>query len=269
MPRYDLEGQTAIVTGGGSGIGRAIALRLGQEGCNVVVADLNEESATATTEAIQSAGGVASSYQVDVTKRLEVDGMVQHAVARYGRLDIQVNNAGIARVAPLLESDEALWDTVMTVNAKGVLLCAQAAARQMIRQGRTADGRGGRIINNASAAGKMAPGKLPLGIYSASKHAVVGLTRQMGMEWAEHGILVNAVCPGIVDTPMWDQIDAEAVKRTGAEPGSVKAAVVATIPIGRIEQPGDVANLVAFLASADASYITGQAVNVAGGRIPY
>lgn len=175
-----------------------------------------------------------------------------------------MNNARIARVAPLLDSDEELWESVMNVNAKGVFLCAQAAAKQMIRQGT-----GGRILNNASATGKMAPGKLPLDVYSASKHAVVGLTRQMGMEWAKHNILVNAVCPGIVDTPMWDLIDAEAVARMGAEPGSVKAAAVADIPIGRIERPEDVANLVAFLASEDASYITGQAVNVSGRRIPY
>lgn len=269
MPRYELEGKVAVVTGGGSGIGSAIAKRLGVEGCKVVVADLNQSSARETAKAISHAGGTAYPHTVDVTKRGEVDQMIEDAVSKFGRLDIQVNNAGIARVATLLESDEALWDAILNVNAKGVLFCAQAAAQQMIRQGNDSRGRGGRIINNASAAGKMAPGKLPLGVYSASKHAVVGLTRQMGMEWAEHEILVNAVCPGIVDTPMWDQIDAEAVRRTGTKPGSVKAGAVASIPIGRIEQPEDVANLVAFLASEDASYITGQAVNVSGGRIPY
>ena len=264
MPRYDLDGQVTIVTGGGSGIGRAIALRLGQEGCRVMVADLNQESATSVADAIQTVGGTAIAYRVDVTKRDEVTQMISRAVADLGPLYLQVNNAGIARVASLLDSNEVLWDDVMNVNAKGVFFCAQAAAQQMIAQGS-----GGRIINNASAAGKMATGKLPLGVYSASKHAVVGLTRQMGAEWAEHGILVNAVCPGIVDTPMWDQIDREAARLIGVEQGTVKASAVASIPIGRIEQPEDVANLVVFLASQDASYITGQAVNVAGGRIPY
>ena len=264
MPRYDLDGQVAIVTGGGRGIGRAIALRLGLEGCQVMVADLVEANAAAVVDEIRRAGGTALACKVDVTNYAEVEMMVGEAVAKLGPLTIQVNNAGVARIATLLESDETLWDTVMNVNAKGVLFCAQAAAKQMIAQGT-----GGRIINNASAAGKMAPGKLPLGVYSASKHAVVGLTRQMGMEWASYGILVNAVCPGIVDTPMWDLIDSESTRRYGTEPGSVKAGAVATIPIGRIEQPEDVANVVAFLASADASYITGQAVNVAGGRIPY
>ena len=152
----------------------------------------------------------------------------------------------------------------MAVNAKGTLFCAQAAARQMIAQGS-----GGRIINNASVAGKIAPGRLPMGAYSASKHAVVALTRQMGLEWAVHGILVNCVCPGIVDTPMWDLIDREMAKRDGVPIGSVKAQIAATVPIGRIEQPEDVANMVAFLASADAAYVTAQAVDVSGGRIPY
>jgi meso-butanediol dehydrogenase/(S,S)-butanediol dehydrogenase/diacetyl reductase len=153
----------------------------------------------------------------------------------------------------------------MAVNAKGVLLCSQAAARQMIAQGG-----GGRIINNASGAGKIAPGKdTPLGAYAASKHAVVGLTKQMGLELAVHRILVNCVCAGIVDTPMWDLIDREIARLEGAPAGSVKARAVASIPLGRIQQPEDVANLVAFLASADASYITGQALNVCGGILPY
>lgn len=264
MPRYELDGKVAIVTGGGSGIGRAIARRLGTEGCQVMVADIVTGNAESVAAEINDTGGTALPFTVDVTQRDVVADMVNAAVTRLGPLSIQVNNAGIARVATLLESDEELWNAIMDVNAKGVFLCAQAAAKQMIAQGC-----GGRIINNASAAGKMSPGRVPLGVYSASKHAVVGLTRQMAMEWAEHDILVNCVCPGIVDTPMWDLIDRETARLTGVEVGSVKAAAVASIPIGRIEQPEDVANLVAFLASEDASYITGQAVNVSGGRVPY
>lgn len=264
MPHYDLTGQVAIVTGGGSGIGRAVALRFAREGCKVTVADLNEAAAAAVVGEITAFGGVGLALAVDVTRQADVDRMVQATVARFGELNLQFSNAGIARVAPLLETDEATWDAIMNVNAKGILFCAQAAARQMIAQGT-----GGRIINNASAAGKMAPGRIPLGAYSASKHAVVGLTRQMGLEWAPYGILVNCVCPGIVDTPMWDLIDREVARREGVPVGSVKAQVAATIPIGRIEQPEDVANMVAFLASADAAYVTAQAVDVSGGRIPY
>ncbi len=264
MLNYDLTGQVAIITGGGSGIGRAVALRFAREGCKVTVADLNETNATRVATEIRALGGNALAMQIDVTRKADCDHMVQETVTRFGPLNIQFNNAGIARVATLLETDEATWDAIMNVNAKGVLFSAQAAAQQMIAQGN-----GGRIINNASAAGKTAPGRMPLGAYSASKHAVVALTRQMGLEWAGHGILVNCVCPGIVDTPMWDLIDREVAQREGVPIGSVKAQVVSTIPIGRIEQPEDVANMVAFLASADAAYVTAQAVDVSGGRIPY
>ncbi|MEZ4727936.1 MAG: glucose 1-dehydrogenase [Caldilineaceae bacterium] len=264
MPNYHLDGQVAIVTGGGSGIGRAVAHRLAREGCKVTVADVNEAAATGVADEITARGGMALPLAVDVTDQSAVEKMVRITVQELGPLTIQVNNAGIIRIATLLETDEATWDAIMNVNAKGVLFCAQAAARQLIAQGS-----GGRIINNASAAGKMAPGKNPLGAYSASKHAVIGLTKQMAMEWAVHGILVNAVCPGIVDTPMWDQIDQAVAERQGAPIGSIKAQMVATIPIGRIEQPEDVANMIAFLVSADAGYLTGQAFNVCGGRIPY
>jgi NAD(P)-dependent dehydrogenase (short-subunit alcohol dehydrogenase family) len=186
-------------------------------------------------------------------------------VDTFGRLDILVNNAGVGVVAPLLDTDEKMWDTVMDVNAKGVLLCSQAAARRMIGQGE-----GGRIVNNASGAGKVAPGAdIPLGAYSASKHAVVALTRQFGLELAPHGILVNCVCAGIVDTPMWDLIDRETAAIRGVPIGETKARAVASIPLGRIEQPEDVAGVVAFLVSGDGGYITAQAFNVCGGIIPY
>ena len=265
MPRYDLEGQAAIVTGAGRGIGRAIALRLAREGVSVSVADLDLASAEQVAEETGAAGGEALALQVDVTSKEDADRMVRETVARFGRLDILVNNAGVAAVVPLIETDEATWDLLMNVNAKGVLLCSQAAARQMIAQGG-----GGRIINNASGAGKVAPGKNePLGAYAASKHAVVGLTKQMGLELSSHQILVNCVCPGIVDTPMWELIDREIAKLEGAPVGSVKARMVDRIPLGRIEQPEDVANVVVFLASSDASYITGQTYNVSGGLLPY
>ncbi|HZQ05529.1 MAG TPA: glucose 1-dehydrogenase [Anaerolineae bacterium] len=265
MPRYDLDGKVAIVTGGGRGIGRAIALRLAQDGARVVVADLNENNASHVAQEIQDKGGDAFAFAVDVTRMERVEEMIRETIARYGRLDILVNNAGIGAIAPLMDTDEKTWDAVMDVNAKGVLLCSQAAARQMIAQGN-----GGRIINNASGAGKIAPGKgTPLGAYAASKHAVVALTKQLGLELSDYQILVNCVCAGIVDTDMWDLIDREIAKLENAPIGSVKARAVATIPLGRIEQPEDVANVVAFLASDDASYITAQTYNVCGGILPY
>ena len=265
MPRYNLEGQVAIVTGAGRGIGRAIALRLAREGCLVTVADLDGETAAQVADEVRDRGGQALTLQVDVTRKDEVQRMVRQTCEELGDLRILVNNAGIGAIATLLETDEETWDALMNVNAKGVLLCSQAAARQMIEQGD-----GGRIINNASGAGKIAPGKgMPLGAYAASKHAVVALTKQMGLELSDHGILVNCVCAGIVDTPMWELIDRETAAQQGVAVGSVKAQAVARVPLGRIQQPEDVANLVAFLASSDASYMTGQTYNVSGGLLPY
>lgn len=265
MPRYELDGQVAIVTGAGRGIGRATALRLASEGVSITVADINEANAKEVACEIESTAGKAYSCTVDVTNRIDADRVVSETVARFGKLDILVNNAGIAIIASLMDTAESAWDALMNVNAKGVLLCTQAAARQMIAQGN-----GGRIINNASGAGKIAPGRsTPLGAYAASKHAVVALTKQFGLELSVHGILVNCVCPGIVDTSMWELIDREVARLEGVSVGSVKARAAAGIPVGRIQQPEDVANLIAYLASSDASYITAQALNVSGGMLPY
>ena len=153
MPRYELDGQVAVVTGAGRGIGRATALRLAREGASVTVADINEANAKGVAEEIESTAGNAYPFTVDVTDKTDAERMVSETVARFGKLDILVNNAGIAIIASLMDTDEATWDALMNVNAKGVLLCSQAAARQMIAQGN-----GGRIINNASGAGKTAPG---------------------------------------------------------------------------------------------------------------
>jgi len=265
VSRYALEGRVAIVTGAGRGIGRAIALRLAEEGAAVLLADLDESEAGRVVDEIVDTGGRARSSQADVTVAADAVRIVHEAVTAFGRLDILVNNAGVGAVAPLLATDESTWNLVMDVNAKGVLLCSQAAALQMIEQGE-----GGRIINNVSGAGKIAPGRdIALGAYAASKHAAVALTKQLGLELAVHQILVNCVCAGIVDTPMWDLIDRESALLQGLPVGEVKARAVASIPLGRIERPEDVAGVVAFLASDDASYITAQTVNVCGGILPY
>jgi meso-butanediol dehydrogenase / (S,S)-butanediol dehydrogenase / diacetyl reductase len=264
MGGYGLDGRVAIVTGAAQGIGRAVAERFAREGMAVTLSDVNAERVRETADAIASDGGRVEAVAADVTDAASVERLVRATVAAFGRLDVFVNNAGVGAVAPLLDTDEATWDLLMDVNAKGVLLCTQAAARQMIAQRG-----GGRIINNASGAGKIAPGRLPLGAYAASKHAVIALTKQFGLELAPHGILVNCVCAGIVDTAMWDLIDEQVAALEHVPVGSVKQQAVDSIPVGRIERPEDVANMIAFLASDDADYITATALNVCGGLLPY
>lgn len=266
MARYEeLRGKVAIVTGAGRGIGRAIALRLAREGAGLCVSDVDLTGVEAVAEEINSAGGRAIAIKVDVTKQDDVAGMVAATIRQFRELNILVSNAGVGSVGRLIDTDEKTWDQLMAVNAKGTFLSCQAAAKQMIRQGK-----GGRIIINASGAGKTAPGKgIPLGVYAASKHAVVGFSKQLGLELSDYQILVNCLCPGIVDTAMWDLIDRETALLEGVPVGSVKAKAVASIPLGHIQTPDDVANVVAFLASDDASYITADTVNCAGGLLPY
>jgi NAD(P)-dependent dehydrogenase (short-subunit alcohol dehydrogenase family) len=266
MGRYqELNGKVAIVTGAGRGIGRAIAVRLAAEGALVSVTDMDPASVTTLAREIDSSGRRSLAIKVDVTNQKDVQAMISGTVEKFGEVNIFVNNAGIGAIARLLDTDEKVWDQVMAVNAKGTFLSCKAAAKQMIKQGKS-----GRIIINASGAGKIAPGKaIPLGAYAASKHAVVGFSKQLGLELAEHQILVNCLCPGIVDTPLWDQIDSEIAKMEGVPVGSVKARAVASVPLGRIQTPADVANVVAFLASDEASYLTADAINCAGGLLPY
>ncbi len=265
MGRYaELKGKSVVVTGAGRGIGLAIARRFVEEGCRLLLTDINKGSSAEVITYARKIGTEAIYLTVDVSSKDQVEAMIQKAVERFGRLDVIVNNAGISEISPIIEVPEESYDRQMAVNAKGVFLCATAAARQMLKQG------GGRIINNASGAGKMAPGKaIPLGVYAISKHAVIGLTKAMGVELAGDNILVNCVCAGIVDTPMWDLVDREIAKREGVPIGSVKARVVASVPIGRIQKPEDLANMIVWLASDDAGYVAGQALNCSGGLVPY
>jgi meso-butanediol dehydrogenase/(S,S)-butanediol dehydrogenase/diacetyl reductase len=257
---YGLDGKVALITGAGRGIGRAIALRLAREGCDVALSDLNAETAEQGAAEARALGRRALAIASDVTRADQVDAMVRRTLAELGRIDVLVNNAGIQIVVPMLELSEQQWDSLFDVNLKSYWLCARAVAPRMIERGQ-----GGKIINAASRAGKT-PSKLsPTGAYATTKHAVIGFTRALAFELAPHRINVNCYCPGVVDTPMWDLIDREVARRTGAAPGATKARAVAEIPLGRIEQPEDVANLVAFLASPESDYMTGQAINITGG----
>ena len=234
------------------------------EGAAVAVTDIDKSSADKITKEIQSLRGKSFSLRVDVTDKHDIDRMISTTIENFGKLDIFIANAGIVAIGPLIETEEKVWDRLMDVNAKGVFLSCPAAARQMIDQGN-----GGRIIINASGAGKVAPGKnKPLGVYAATKHAVVGFGKQLGLELSDHQILVNSICGGIIDTPMWDFIDREVSRIQGLPEGSVKSEAVAGVPLGRIQKPEDIANVVAFLVSDDANYITASALNAEGGILP-
>lgn len=257
---YQLDGKVVLVTGAGRGIGRAIAIRMAQEGADVVVCDIHAANAESVAAEIGQTGRAALALTADVTQAAQVEEMTERAMARFGRIDVLVNNAGIVLVKPMLQMSESEWDRLFDVNLKSYWLCARAIAPQMV-----ARGQGGKIINAASKAGKTPSRYAPIGAYSTSKHGVIGFTRSLAMELAPARINVNCFCPGIVDTDMWTQIDAEVAARSGRKPGFSREAALADIPLGRVDTPEGVAKLVAFLASSEADYMTGQALNLTGG----
>lgn len=255
------EGQkVAVVTGAARGIGEAIAQRLGRDGLHVIVADLPsmQEGVASTVEAITSAGGAATAAETDVTKDASVEALVETAVEAGGHLDVFVANAGIAQVQELIDYDAADFQKILDVNVTGVFNSYRQAARQMIAQGH-----GGKIIGAASIVA-FRPFAL-LGPYSATKWAVRGLTQAAAMEWAEHGITVNAYGPGIVGTAMWELIDEKLAAKHGQQRGEALEVNARSIHLGRVSVPEDVAAMVSYLAGPDSDYVTGQTMLVDGG----
>lgn len=240
-----LLGQSAIVTGGGHGIGAAVASRLAAEGASVLVADLSAERAEAKARELTAAGGKAIGHAVDVRDRAQVQATVDRAVAAFGRLDVLVNAAGIMDRAPFLEMDDALWHKILDTNLHGTFLFGQIAARHMI-----AAGTRGRIVNVASNSGMF--GGRGRAAYGASKAGVINLTQTMAIELAEHGILVNAVAPGPTKTR----------PEQGEQPGP---SVLSRMPLGRFGTPEEIATVAAFLASGEASFTTGHIIPADGG----
>ncbi len=250
-----LQGKVAIVTGAASGIGRATAVLFGQEGARVMCADLNGEGAKATAEAIAAQGGEAAWTQADVAREEDVQRMVQETVRRFGRLDILFNNAGVEMMGPVTEVPQERWDWLLDINLKGVYLGCKHAIPEMLKVG------GGAIINNASGAGLM--GIAGLSAYCASKGGVVLLTKSLAVEWAAQGIRINAVCPGVIRTPMVER--AFNMRSGSPEAEETWRRLGELHPIGRVGQPEEVARAVLFLASDEASFITGVALPVDGG----
>jgi meso-butanediol dehydrogenase/(S,S)-butanediol dehydrogenase/diacetyl reductase len=256
-----LDGRTIVITGAARGIGQGVARRLGEEGANVVVADLNEEGAKATAASIADAGGKAIGVGVDVGDRESVAAALAAAVSEFGRLDVLFNNAGISKTQHFMEVTEEDYDRIMRVNGKGVLFGIQEATKIFQKQGD-----GGKIVNTASIAGKEGFPLFPA--YCASKFACVSLTQSAARDLAGDHITVNAFCPGVVTTELWDQLDQDArdVGETKTE-GQLLQEFSEGILVGRTSTPEDIAGLCVFLASADSDYITGQAINVDGGML--
>ena len=251
-----LKDRVAIVTGAASGIGKATAITFAREGASVMCADVNAEGAEAVARTIADTGGDAASVSVDVASEDDIQNMVAETVKRWGKLDVIYNNAGIALGNPVTQVLEEDWDRLIDINLKGVFLGCKHAIPEMMKSG------GGAIVSTASVAGLM--GSPYLSTYSASKGGVVLLTKALAVEWARFNIRVNCVCPGVIQTPIldpWIQSTAAA----GAAPEEVWEQMGKGHPIGRVGKPEEVAKVLTFLASDDASFVTGVAMPVDGG----
>ena len=248
-----VENKIALVTGGGSGLGRATVQALAREGAKVLVADLNLESAHETVTMVAETGGEASAFAMDVTVATQVEAMVQTTVERYGRLDCAFNNAGIpGKVGTsVIDYEEEDWDRVIAVDLKGVWLGMKYELKQMLKQGR------GVVVNTASIAGLV--GLVGSSPYVASKHGVVGLTKTAALEFAQQNIRVNAVCPGVFRTPLVEKIIAELPER--------EELYLSAQPIGRMGRPEELAEAVVWLCSDAASFVTGHAFPIDGGYV--
>ena len=252
MTMAQLRGKVAVVTGGGSGIGRASAMALAREGARVVVADINAESAEETAQMIKKAGGESIFVGADVTKAGDVQSMVAKAIKAYGRLDCAHNNAGVGPVyGSIIESREEDWDRTININLKGVWLCLKYEIPEMLKSGK------GAIVNTASALGLV--GMEKRAAYVTSKHGIVGLTKVAALEYATAGIRVNAVCPGYIHTPMIERVWA-------SDPESKKMHELIS-PMGRVGSPEEVAEAVVWLCSDAASFITGHCLVMDGGWV--
>ena len=243
-----LQDQVAIVTGGGSGIGEAIAMRFAQEGAQLVIADREPLRAGRVAAAIGAAGGHAIALTVDVANGASVQAMAAAALAHYGRVDILVNNAAISQGDDILTIDEATWDLNFAIVLKGVYLCSKAVLPGMLAQ------RKGAIVNIASVNGLTGLGEEP---YSAAKAGVINLTRNMAIKYGQHNVRVNVICPGTIQTPIW-------AARVAEDP-QIFDKLARWYPLGRVGQPEDVAKAALYLASDDAAWVTGTTLNVDGG----
>jgi NAD(P)-dependent dehydrogenase (short-subunit alcohol dehydrogenase family) len=256
MPVFRLDSKIAFVTGAGSGIGEQIARLFAQQGARVILADISPNAAERVAGDISAAGGNVRTQQLDVADEAQVQAAMEQVVTTEGRLDILVNNAGISHVGNILETSLQDWENVMSVNAKGVFLCAREGVRQMLAQSPA----GGVIINMSSVAATIGiERRLP---YCASKGAVLALTRSIAIDFATRGIRCNAICPGTVQTPF---VEGYLARNFAGHEDEVRQQLHARQPIGRMGQPGEIAHAALYLASNEAAFVTGSALVIDGG----
>ncbi|UZE20709.1 L-iditol 2-dehydrogenase [Pseudomonas sp. B21-054] len=251
-----LEGKSALVTGAARGIGRTFAQAYINEGATVAIADIDLERAQATAAEL---GAGAYAVKMDVTDQASIDQAIDAVVARVGKLDILINNAALFDLAPIVEITRQSYERLFSINVAGTLFTLQAVARQMIRQGH-----GGKIINMASQAGRR--GEALVGVYCATKAAVISLTQSAGLDLIKHRINVNAIAPGVVDGEHWDGVDALFAQHENLPPGEKKRQVGQQVPYGRMGTADDLTGMAIFLASAESEYVVAQTYNVDGGN---
>ncbi|MFY0989960.1 L-iditol 2-dehydrogenase [Halomonas sp. C05BenzN] len=257
-----LDNKTSVITGGARGIGLAIAQRYLAEGANVVVADIDQGAIDEALTTLQGEGHAAErlmGVRLDVCDLQAIDAMVQSVSERFGGIDILVNNAAVFDMAPVLEVTEASYDRQFAVNVKGLFFTLQAVAGAMV-----ARGQGGKIINMASQAGRR--GEALVSMYCATKAAVISLTQSCALDLVRHGINVNGIAPGVVDTPMWEEVDALFARYEKRPLGEKKRLVGEAVPAGRMGRPDDYGGAAVFLASDDSDYVVAQTLNVDGGN---